>query len=63
MFKEYPDVLDIVKMCEMLNIGVKMAYRMLKENKIAHLKVGRLYRIPKVHVIDYLLLQNDSAKK
>jgi len=63
MFKEYPDVLDIVKMCEMLNIGVKMAYRLLKENKITHLKVGRLYRIPKVHVIDYLLLQNDPIKK
>ena len=55
MFKNYPDVLDIVKMCELLSIGPKKAYRLLKENRIDHLKIGRVYRIPKINVIDYLL--------
>ena len=55
LFREYPDVLDIIKMCELLSVSTKTAYKLLQGNKIAHLKVGRAYRIPKIHVIDYLL--------
>ena len=62
MFREYPDVLDIVKMCELLNVGVKSAYKLLRQNKIAHLKIGRSYRIPKANVIDYLLKQASADK-
>ena len=62
MFREYPDILDIVKMCELLGVGVKTAYKLLQQNKIAHLKIGRSYRIPKTNVIDYLLEQACADK-
>jgi len=52
-FRDYPDILDIGQMCELLGISTKTGYRLLRENKIEHLKVGRSYRIPKIHVLAY----------
>jgi excisionase family DNA binding protein len=54
MLKNYPDVLDIKQMCEVFGISVKTGYRMLRENKISCLKIGRTYRIPKTHIVHYL---------
>jgi len=54
LFPNYPDVLDIQQLCEILGIGIKTAYKLLRRGEIAHLKVGRAYRIPKCHVIAYL---------
>lgn len=55
LFSDYPDVVNINQLCEMLGgIGIKTAYKLLRSNEIAHLKVGRAYRIPKCHVIAYL---------
>lgn len=55
MFKEYPDVLDINDLSRLLCVSKKTTYRLLKENKIEFLKVGREYRIPKINIIQYLL--------
>ncbi len=54
MFKEYPDVVTAEQMGEMLGISSKTAYRLLKTNKIEHFKVGRTYKIPKLHILAYL---------
>ena len=54
MLKKYPDVLNIKQMCEVFGISEKTGYKLLKENKIPSLKVGRAYRIPKVQLIRYL---------
>ncbi len=54
MFKDYPDVMNIEQMCEILSISTKTGYKLIKEEKIACLKVGRAYRIPKAHVFSYL---------
>ena len=51
LFPTYPDVLDISQLCEILSIGVKTAYKLLRNGEIAHLRVGRAYRIPKCHLI------------
>ena len=56
-FKKYPDVVTVNQMCEMLGgISLKMGYRLLKANEIEHLKIGRAYRIPKIHIVKYLRL-------
>jgi len=52
--KKYPDVLNINQMCEILGVSVKTGYSLLKSKKIASLKVGRSYRIPKTHLVSYL---------
>ena len=56
MLKEYPDVLMIDQMCEILGISTKTGYRILREGKICCLKVGRAYRIPKAHLFTYLCI-------
>lgn len=55
MFKEYPDVLNIDEMSRLLGVSTKTGYKLLKEQRIGFLKIGREYRIPKINIIQYLL--------
>lgn len=55
MFHEYPDVVDVPTMREMLGgIGRRSAYALLKSGEVESVKIGRIYRIPKLGVIAYL---------
>lgn len=56
MLKEYPDVMDISQVCEILGVSTKTGYRIIKEGKIRYIKVGRAYRIPKAHLFTYLCI-------
>lgn len=60
LFKEYPDIVEISQLSEMLNISKYSAYKLITENKIKHLVIGRKYRILKVYVIEYI---NDQIEK
>ena len=56
MLKEYPDVLKIEQMCDALGgISTKTGYKLLRENRIESVKVGREYRITKSNVIDFMM--------
>ena len=59
MFTEYPDIVNIMQLKTMLDIGVNLAYELVRQKKISSLKVGREYKIPKRNVIAYLTNQND----
>lgn len=54
MFSRYPDALTPRQVQEMLGIGQRMTYGLLRTGKIQSVRMGRLYRVPKVAVIDYL---------
>jgi excisionase family DNA binding protein len=54
MFKEYPDVVDVEQMSEMIGISTKTAYKLLRDNKIEHFKIGRTYKIPKLNILIYI---------
>lgn len=54
MLKEYPDVMDIGQMCSVLGISTRTGYQLLKDGNITYMKVGRTYRIPKLHLLRYL---------
>ncbi|MBP5466066.1 MAG: helix-turn-helix domain-containing protein [Clostridia bacterium] len=58
MFAEYPDVVDVQTLKNMLNVGQVLAYKLVKSGEIKSRKVGREYKIPKVNVIAYLLGEN-----
>jgi excisionase family DNA binding protein len=60
MLKEYPDVLDINQMCDILGVSTKTGYKILKAGTINSLKIGRTYRIPKVHVISFLRMVDEQ---
>ena len=59
MFTEYPDLVNVVQLKQMLYIGITLAYRLVREKTIASLKVGREYKIPKRNIIAYLTNQNE----
>ena len=56
MFENYPDVVEVEDLRKMLGgISRKLAYRLLADDEIRSVKVGRAYKIPKVCVIEYLM--------
>lgn len=61
MFKDYPDVVSVEQLMEMLQIGQVLAYRLVKTGIIKSRKVGREYKIPKTAVIAYLLDEKEVA--
>ena len=62
MFTQYPDVVNISQLCEMLGgISEKTAYRLIRECKIRAFLIGRAYRIPKANVIDFLHVPGKSV--
>ena len=57
MFRDYPDVVTVEQMCEMLGgISTKTGCRLLKSGTIKSFVVGRRYRIPKLYIFEYLEL-------
>lgn len=54
MFEKYDDIVNIENLMEMLHIGKSTAYKLLKTNKINHLRVGKKYIIPKTSVLSFL---------
>lgn len=58
MFKDYPDVVSVDILQEMLGICRKNAYLLVKQNKIHSVRVGCSYKIPKLCVVEYLIDQN-----
>lgn len=63
VLREYPDILTVEEMSQVLGISTKTGYRLIRENKIEHLKVGRSYRIPKAHLLAYLRLDVKIASR
>ena len=60
--KDFPDILNVDQLCEVLGISTKTGYKLLSNGTIDALKVGRMYRIPKVHVLTYLRILNTASK-
>jgi excisionase family DNA binding protein len=54
VFKEYPDIMDVKQVSEILGVSTKTVYRLLREEIIISLKVGREFRVPKVNVMKYV---------
>lgn len=53
-FNDYPEVISIDTLQEILHIGRNAAYSLLKEGKIKTIKVGKKYIIPKKSIIEFL---------
>ena len=54
LFKEYPDVVRVYQLKEMLpKIGKNKIYELLKNKKIRSKRIGRTYYIPKISIINY----------
>lgn len=63
MFSHYSDVLTIYDLMEMLQVGQNTAYRLIKVGEIKSVRVGRMHRIPRESVIEFLHRNNIYQKR
>ena len=64
MFRDYPDALSPEQVRRMLGVGSRLAYRLLRTGTgaIPSVRMGRLYRVPKTAVIDYLYANENTEQ-
>lgn len=55
MFTNYPDIVSVGELAEMLRTGNNNARRLVKDGIIKSFKIGNVYKIPKVNIIDYIV--------
>ena len=58
MLSEFPDILTTDEACEALRIGYNALYDLLQSGKLKAYRNGRLWRIPKKSVIQYIIEQS-----
>ncbi|MBR3920052.1 MAG: helix-turn-helix domain-containing protein [Clostridia bacterium] len=54
MFVDYPDIVSIAELQQMLRIGRNTAYSILNDGTIKAHRIGNRYIIPKLSVIEYV---------
>ena len=52
--ESYADVLTVEEVSTILQVGRKLVYRMIQEKTIPARRLGRLYRISKKELLNYL---------
>ena len=54
MFEQYPDILTVEEACDALRMGYNAVYDLLNEGKLKAYKNGRVWRITKQALIQYV---------
>jgi len=54
MFAEYEDLLTADEACEALRLGHNMIYALLKRGELKGYRCGRIWRIPKAALEEYV---------
>ena len=54
IFANYPDIVSVENLMEMLQIGKVLAYKLIDAKKIKAIKIGREYKITKESVINLI---------
>lgn len=63
MFQDtYSDMITIEDLCEMLAIGKNTAYSLLRTNQIKAFKIGRIWKIPRESVSEFVIKQKNSVR-
>ena len=62
MFNEYKDMVSIEEICEMLHIGRNKTYELLRSGTLGGFKEGRIWKIPKFALEDYIRERSPGRK-
>ena len=54
LFEEYPELVSVKGLMNMLGIGRVLAYRLITDKKVKAVKIGREYKIVKNSVISLI---------
>ena len=55
LFEQYPDIMTVEEVCEALRMGYNAVYELLNAGKFKAYKNGRVWRIPRKSLIEYVL--------
>ena len=55
--RKYDEVFTIKELMDYLAVGKNTAYKLLREGKIRYFKIGRVYKISKASVQEYVRTQ------
>ena len=55
MFPDYPDIVTVRQLTEMLGISRTLAYSLINDGDIQAVLIGVSYKIPKVSVINFVM--------
>ena len=62
MFKEYPDILTIPQVAKALGIGKKAAYTLVNNHESGCKRIGRIIKVPKFCLEDYIRSARNNVK-
>ena len=54
LFTTFRDIVSVKELCKMLSIGKNTAYELLQSGDIKSIRIGKVYKIPKKYVIEYI---------
>ena len=54
LLKDYPPVLSVEQVAEILGVGKQLVRKSIASNELGAIKLGRLYKIPKTALIEFL---------
>lgn len=55
VFNDYPDLLSVKEVKEALGIGKTLVYKLIQKGEIKSIRIGEVYRVPKIYLMDYIL--------
>ena len=58
MFEQFDDVLTVSECCEALRMGYNAVYELLNSGKLKAYRNGRVWRIPKKSIMEYIISQS-----
>ncbi len=59
MFEHYKDVMDVYDVAEALCIGKNRVYELLGNGSLKGFRIGRVWKIPRTAVQEYILTQSN----
>lgn len=62
MFPEYPDIVTVRQLREMLGISRQLAYDLINDGELQAIKIGNSFKIPKVSVINFVTEEKKEVK-
>lgn len=58
MLSQYPDIMNVWDVSEVLCVGKNRVYELLEKGALKGFRIGRVWKIPKDALQDYILTQS-----
>lgn len=59
MLNQYNDIMSVPDVAEVLSIGKNRVYELLENNTIKGFRIGRVWKIPKAAIQEYIIEQSN----